>query len=299
MKEKNNIRSGILAVLLLIPLFLILTSCNLILSLPRGRENINDPAAQITAFTAVPSGDKSVVTMWNWKDSNYISSEERIDEIKIMHSITGYPDINVPFAGQKYDNNSEWQYEWHSLIGGITHYFSLFAKDNDGNWYAPLRAKAKLPGTTESNITYTRQIAFNYDNAGNGNSNPSTLNVRNSEWVVIFFDLPTDAFIVNAQIKMVITPNPLCTEITFAALDGILPDNDLDKWYCLQDNSIVNESAAATFNINQPSYNITEVVRAASIGSTNAILIKTMDASDFTIDNTAVSPPIIIADIIK
>ena len=116
-------------------------SCNLFLSSPHGRENLDDDAAQITAFTAVPSSDNSVVTMWNWKEPPVWLNDERITEIKIQHSILGYPDNYIFFAGETFTNTSIWQHEWTDLIPGITHYFSLFAKvsDNDKGdfWCAP------------------------------------------------------------------------------------------------------------------------------------------------------------------
>jgi hypothetical protein len=295
MKVEINTKSKILAVTLIVSVFLIFTSCNLFLSLPRGRENLNDPAAQITAFTAVPSGDKSIVTMWNWKDpSNWVGMDERIDEIKIMHSITGYPDINFPFIGQKYDNNSAWQYEWDSLIGRITHYFALYAKDNKGTWYAPIRAKAKLPGTLESGISYYIKKSLIID-GGPVVLNPDPLSIDNWNWAVVHFDLPEDIFIVNATINVSVGA---LTEITFAALDGSLPNDDWEKWDWLQNGWIVNEAASMTFNASSAFYDITEVIRAAAIGSEKAILIKTTDGSSFNIVNNALTP-YIIADIIK
>ena len=281
MKEKNNIRSGIWAVLLLIPLFLILTSCNLILSLPRGRENINDPAAQITAFTAVPSGDKSVVTMWNWKDSNYISSEERIDEIKIMHSITGYPDINIPFAGQKYDNNSEWQYEWHSLIGGITHYFSLFAKDNDGNWYAPIRAKAKLPGTYSDSQLFTIQT---YEVDDTGIIAAGVLGSTVDDWTVFVLELgiPEGVFVESAYIDIgkITTGGAVRVYPVIREWNKFGPDSH--SWeqlqheyqydYAVDDSvSLVIDTVGAA---NPSPIDITEIVRKTVISGPTEIIIK-------------------------
>lgn len=286
-------------ILIIILINVIFNSCNLFFSSPHGRENIFDDAAQITAFTAVPSSDKSIMTMWNWKEPPSWLNDERITDIQIQHSILGYPDNYIFFASDSITDKSMWQKEWTDLIPGITHYFSLFARiddrDNGDIWLAPIKVKAKLPGTVESGLFFSRQEAVNIDNAAVVSLNPDPINVRSWEWAVIYFDIPDDVFIVNATINVLVGA---LSEITFAALDGFLPEDDWEKWNQLQDNSIVNEFASATFNINQASYNITEVVRAASIGPEKAILIKTTDASNFTIDNNA-SAPLIIADIIK
>ena len=112
---------------------LLYSSCNLFFSSPHGRENPNDDAAQITAFTAVPSSDNSVVTMWNWKEPPSWLNEGRITHIKIQHSFFGYPE-NVSFISmdtKEYTDNTIWQDEWSDLLPGITHYFSLFAMSTD------------------------------------------------------------------------------------------------------------------------------------------------------------------------
>ena len=268
-------------------------------SSPHGRENLDDEAAQITAFTAVPSSDKSVVTMWNWKDPPGWANDDRITEIQIQHSIFGYPENYIFFAGERFTNNSIWQHEWKNLIPGITHYFSIFAlgtnRDGDDIRYAPIKAKVKLPGTSETGKIYSRLQAINIDNASIFTENPVSLNINNSVWAVVYFDIPDGVYIVNAVLNVSVGA---LTEITFAALDGFLPSDNTDKWNQLQSDFIVNEASSKTFNINQASYNITDVVRAASMGLEKAILIKTTDASNFTLDNNA-SAPIIIADIIK
>lgn len=287
-----------LCTILFLLIFLSISSCNLFLSLPRGRENLNDPAAQITAFTAVPSGDKSIVTMWNWRDApGWISSEERIDEIKIMHSITGYPDINFPFIGQKYDDNSTWQYEWDILIGGITHYFALYAKDNNGTWYAPLRAKAKLPGTAETGVKYNRVNSVNADSATAEWMPDNPLEIRESKWAVVYFDIPVGVYINKAIISLMQAGTAL--NVTFAPLNAPLPENNMEIYNSLNNGDVVNYSQSITFTTLAPIYDITDVVRAAAVYSEQAIIIKTSDpASTLDYDNNA-SLPYIIADIIK
>lgn len=292
METKINNKSRILAVILLILILIIMSSCNLFLSLPRGRENIDDPAAQITAFTAVPSGDKSVVTMWNWKDSNNISSEERIDEIKIMHSIAGYPDINIPFVGQKYDNSSEWQYEWDGLIGGITHYFSLFAKDNDGNWYAPIRAKAKLPGDYFSSQLFTIQT-LEVEDTGPPYVTPAVLSTTVNGWFVLVLELgiPEGVFVESAFIDIgkitttgPVRAFPIIREWDKSGIDyhtwaQLAYDYEYD--YAVDDNvSLVIDTVGVA---NPSPINITEIVRKTAISGPTEIIFKQENFTTHTV----------------
>ncbi|MCD6397075.1 MAG: hypothetical protein J7L71_06010 [Spirochaetaceae bacterium] len=287
---------------ILILLFLFLGSCNLFFSSPHGRENLDDEAAQITAFTAVPSSDKSVVTMWNWREPPNWSNDDRITEIQIQHSIFGYPENYVFFAGERFTDNSTWQHEWKDLIPGITHYFSIFALSTNGDGndirYAPIKAKVKLPGTAETGLSYPLLQTLNVDNAGGTNIDFDPITIGNSQWAILYFDLPENILVTDSSINVSITFAPTLTEITFAALDGSIPTSGMDIWFQLQDGSIVNESAVKTFNVAQASYNITEVIRAAVLGPEKAILIKTTDGSGFTISNN-VPAPNITTDIIK
>jgi hypothetical protein len=296
METKINNKSGILAVILLISILIILSSCNLFLSLPRGRENLNDPAAQITAFTAVPSGDKSVVTMWNWRDSNWISSDERIDEIKIMHSIAGYPDINVPFVGQKYNNNSEWQYEWDSLIGGITHYFSLFAKDNDGNWYAPMRAKAKLPGDYFSSQLLTIQT-LEVESTDPPTVTPAvapvvTSTTLNGGFVLVLeLGIPEGVFVESAFIDIgkITTTGPVRVSPVLREWDKSGTDfhtweqlaSDWEYYYVVDDKvSLVIDTANAA---NPSPIDITGIVRKTAISGPSEIIFKQENFTTHTV----------------
>ncbi len=283
------------------------SSCNLFFSLPHGRENVDDPNAQITAFTALPSGDDSIVTMWNWKDTPGSWSDEEIDEIHIQHSILGYPEnLNLIF-GETFSNNTAWQHEWKDLIPGITHYFSLFAKSSDGDggdiWFAPIKAKITLPGTSETGVNYDRIDSLNIDNTGIAewlDDPDGVLEIGTSKWAVVFLDIPDNVYITSA--KIIMSPLSIAGRtITFAPLDGTLPYDNWEIWNQLSDGSIVNEAAGVTYTVDPPvlgEFEITQVVRAASITSQKAILIKITSGTALSFDNNA-SAPRILADIIK
>ncbi len=277
-------------------LILLISSCNLFIVSPRARENVNDPGTQIIAFTAAPSGEDSITTMWTWRDiPNWMSKDSMVEEIKIIHSSIGYPEVYNPFAGESFTDKSVWSHEWPDLKKDSTHYFTLFLKIMDDDWIPSYKIKVSLPGDYSTGNIYSRTESFNIDNAGGFTGSPGFLDVTNSEWAVVSFDLPDDVYIANADIYISVTA---LTEITFAPLDGTIPPDDMEKWNRLADNSIVNEGASATFTVNKASYNITDVVRAAVIGRNKAVLIRTADGSIFTINNNA-SAPYIIADVYK
>ncbi|MCK5201974.1 MAG: hypothetical protein KAR21_26655, partial [Spirochaetales bacterium] len=190
------------SLILLIIFFFV--SCNLFFSSPHGRENINDPAAQITAFTAVPSSDNSVVTMWNWREALNVSNEDIITEIKIQHSILGYPENYIFFMGETFTDKNAWQHEWKDLIPGITHYFSLFAKstdyDNNDTWYAPLKAKVTLPGKVAGSKA-SLTSGWTVDNAFTIAFGINMGAVDPSNVIVLEFDIPRDMKIRSAVIN--------------------------------------------------------------------------------------------------
>ncbi len=275
---------------------ILLSSCNLLVSPPLLRENANDEQIQISGFTAVPTSDTSITTIWNWAPpQDWMDYDERVEKINILHSTLGYPGFTIPFAGETFTDRNKWEFQWENLDSSKTHYFSLFAKTGFGDWVPVYKVKVMFPGTSESGVMYSRDQAFNIDNAGMISWNQASLSVSNSQWAVISFNFPKDVYIVNAVITISVTA---LTEITFAPLDGFPSNDDMTKWNQLLSNTIVREDSALSFSSNLPAYDITNVVRAAMLGPLKAILIKTTDGSNFTIDNNA-SAPFITADIIK
>ncbi len=273
--------------LIIITLYLFV-SCDLFLSVPRGRENINDDAAQITAFTAVPSGDKSVVTMWNWKDApNWLNLEDRIEEIKIIHSSIGYPEVNFPFAGETFTDNSRWQYEWKDLKPDRTHYFSLFAKDNKGNWYAPLKVKVKLPGTQQSSV-FGFADSLQVEDIGPPyiSSTTGPILIQNNaapySCLVIKLDIPEDIYVVSATIKTSSTEG-IDTSINLR----VFPvkwfwnedTNNSECYYQLNDTGrddyAVDDSVSALIDSTVNTINdVTEVIRKALLYNPEQIVFK-------------------------
>ena len=284
-------------------------SCNLFFSSPHGRENLNDAAAQITAFTAVPLSDNSVVTMWNWKEPPSWANDDRITHIKIQHSIFGYPE-NVSFIGidtKEYTDNTIWQDEWPDLLPGITHYFSLFAMssdhDNNDTWYAPIKTKIKLQEVVEifgKNYSVTKSISI--DNGGGVIIDSASLDIKNSSVAVFEFDFD-NSYIVQAIISFTVmtTPTP-GGDIEIVPLTGYLPTDNMEKWNFLDNNSLVETSLSKIITVStsgNKTLDISDIVRFSPVNPVKALLIRTTDGiANLTLDSNA-SAPYIIADIVE
>ena len=282
-------------------LLISLGSCNLFFSSPHGRGNLDDDAAQITAFTAVPSSDNSVVTMWNWKDPRPGINDDIITEIQIQHSIFGYPENFVFFAGERFTDNSIWQHEWKDLIPGITHYFSIFALatngDGDDIRYAPIKAKVKLPGTAKSSV-FGFTDSFQVDDGGPVfvESKSIAVSVDNSAgpWsvLVVELDVPDNIYVISATIET-------------GAAGGIEPGtplrvfpvtrywdedpNSSNGYLQLTDNFkndyAVDDSVSALIGDVDPTINdVTEVVRKALIFKPKQIVFKFEGSGGTSVD---------------
>jgi len=291
---------------IIFPIFLFaiffISSCNLFLSLPHGRENVDDSKAQITAFTALPSGDDSIVTMWNWKNSLNVGDEEEIKEIHIQHSIFGYPENYNPILGETFTDSTTWQHEWKDLIPGITHYFSLFSKSSDGDggdiWFAPIKAKISLTGKVKSTIeslTYSWTVNTSY--SVNGGILTGSLDTSNV--MVIELGLPEDMKIVSAVINPALVYGIETNSVdTFKIYPLTRPFNEVDgyiAWNQVADNFdtnieyLVNDSAGiitsgTNITLNDFPIDITTPVRMALATGSKQLVLR-MDTIGITVNN--------------
>lgn len=290
---------------LLVLTIIIFNSCNLFFSAPHGRENIDDPAAQITAFTAVPSSDNSVVTMWNWKELPSWLNDERITDIQIQHSIFGYPENYIFFAGESFTNENKWQHEWDNLIPGITHYFSLFAKVSDDDkgdiWFAPLKAKAKLPGKYLVSQPFTIQT---YEVDDTGIITAGILGTAVDDWTVFVLELeiPKDIFVESAYIDIVKLTTSGQVRIFPVTRDWNKSGPDYHSWeqlsfndqydYAVDDkvSMVINTGGAA----NPSSIDITDIVRKTAIIGPSEIIIKQENFTSETVTINDVNDFLII-----
>lgn len=292
---------NVIILFFVILLVVLISSCNLFFSLPHGRENIDDPNAQITAFTALPSGDDSIVTIWNWKDTPGTWGDDEIDEIHIQHSIFGYPEnLNLIF-GETFSNNTEWQHEWKDLIPGITHYFSLFAKSSDGDggdiWFAPIRTKISLTGKVKSTIK-----SLNYSwtvNNTSVNGGILTGDLNSTDVIVIELGIPDNMKVMSAVINPALVFGIETNSIEYFKISPIMkPFNEVDgytAWNQVAYNSdsniqyLVNDSAGVTAvgtngTLNNFSIDITIPVRMAMAGGSKQLVLR-MDTVGITVNN--------------
>ena len=277
---------------------IVFSSCNLIISYPGSRVNENDPEAQVTHFYAFAVDDGSVITTWHWEDWYNDYSEGEIKEIRILHSTLTYLQVLIPFIGESFTDSKISEHSWTGLDTDTTHYFALHMKDERNRWYAPLYAKATLPGTIETGVKYNRINSIIVDNAAMVEWMPDPFEIRDSKWAVVFFDIPDGVYIDEAIIYLS-DGGTTAADVTFAPLNAPFPEDDMEIWNNLDNDSIIDHSKITTFTALAPSYDITEVMRAAALTSYKAILIKTGDPVSGLNYNNDASAPYIIADIIK
>ncbi len=277
-----------IAALLLLPF---ITSCNLFQSLPRGRENPEDIAAQITAFQALGTGPDTIVTSWNWKEPPGWVNDERILEINIQHSVLGYPENYTSFLGESFTEKSVWQFEWKGLDPDLTHYFSLFAKSTDGNgnetWYAPIKIKAVTGGLLQSGVFgFIQSLQVGDSGSPYIQSLTSSINIDNSAGpfavLVIGLDLPDNIYVTSATIETGSTGGMETTsQIMVFPVTGFWDNNpDSSEGYPMlydptRDDYAVDDSISSIIsNVNSTVNDVTEVVRKALLFNRKQIVFK-------------------------
>ncbi len=291
MNLKNSFNYLLLIIVIIIAI--VISSCNLFFSSPHGRENMDDEAAQITAFTAVPSSDNSVITMWNWKEPPSWANDDRISYIKIQHSIFGYPE-NVSYIGidtKDYNDNTIWQDEWPDLLPGITHYFSLFAMssdhDNNDTWYAPIKAKTTLPGVAKSNY-FGFANSFQVDDTGPPyvESKSIGVSVDNSAGpfsvLIVELNVPNGVYVVSATIETGAAggiepgfPIRVFPVTRYWDEDPASSNGHLQLTENWRDDYAVDDSVSALIGDIDPTINdVTEVIRKALIFKPKQIVFK-------------------------
>jgi hypothetical protein len=272
-----------------------LSSCNLLFSAIRGRENILDEKAQITGFASVPSSDNSVITMWSWIEPPSWFNDDRITEIRIQHSIFGYPDNLDLIFGKTFTDNNIWQHEWEDLTWKGTHYFSLFAKSSDDGkdiWFAPIHSKVKLPGSMKSEIFGFTQ-SLKVDNLNTVVNMTAGIAVQSSSApnsvLVVELNVPDNIIVVSASIETFVTSggitttNPLKVFPVMRFWDdsptGGTGYSQLTNF--TQDDYAVDDSLSAYIDSAEPTLNdVTEVIQKALLYPPKQIVFKNDTVTD-------------------
>jgi hypothetical protein len=275
-------------------IFIFFFSCNLIISGPNSRLNVNDPEAQISYFNAFALGTDKVLTTWQWDDWNSGPDGNEIIEIRVLHSTLTYPQVLLPFTGETITDKSLNEFEWSGLDVNTTHYFALYPKDNDERWYAPFYAEATLPGGTLTTGNFSIVNVWSVDNAMTG-SNSGVTGITIADWqiLVLEFNIPSEYHILSVII------NPLdnigiktdnSDFLRIYPLNEKFDDVDImdHAWIQLNDTGssdyivedfIFNEIPGQTAMWNTSPLDITESVRAAALNGSNQLVIKMVDTT--------------------
>ncbi len=267
-----------------------LFSCDIFLSNTSSRENPTDFNLPISNFTAYPIGTDRIITTWN--RNNFLNKDEQINEIRVVHSSLGYPVALFPFIGESITDSKINQSNWTGLGSDITHYFALYMKDGQGNWYSPIYTKATLPGGT---LSPADKPIINAWHVGIDDSSTQPVvdiigsdvlvGIGQEDAVVIEFDLPEGVTIIYATIN----PEDLMGLYTespgnfyIAALDASFSNSDPDFARTQlfdrenQEYLVVEESAVLlsgqTNSWNTYSIDITKAVQAALLTESNQLV---------------------------
>lgn len=276
---------------------IVFSSCNLIISYPGSRVNENDPEAQVTHFYAFAVDDGSVITTWHWEDWYNDYSEGEIKEIRILHSTLTYLQVLIPFIGESFTDSKISEHSWTGLDTDTTHYFALHMKDERNRWYAPLFAKATLPGGAFVTGPASIITAWRVDSMMTTISNPPGFPVwMNQEQIIVMqLDLPSNSFIISAKI------NPLdlfgirtdngsflsvySLEQAFNEFDATMAVEELfnqgSDMYLVDESSLCEIPGQNNLWNSEP-LDIANAVQNAVLSGSNQIMIKMMNSTDVT-----------------
>lgn len=200
--------SKLLRILIVLTLFIFISSCDLFLPAPVGRDNPDDPDVQIRYFTSVMSGSDSILAVWEWREASPEIADSRvIDEIWIVHSENDPPKSRFPGDSddvQKFDSTSFWKAEWINLNSNEEHYFALYAKEKGGTWLAPKHTSIYLNsnGSMKSGSAwYDEPFLYAQENTP---FNQTNYFLDSTHWAIIRYNLdgPNDGVILNGNITI-------------------------------------------------------------------------------------------------
>lgn len=147
-------------VLVIVFLLIAVTSCDYLLPLPLGRDNINDDEKQIISFNVLVSGENTIITTWRWLlPSSGLDDSRKIDRIRIVHRENDPPSTWNPLNQKdmvEINAADKWQHEWTGLNQDRDHFFALYAHEKGGNWLAPVIRSRYLGYNTASQVTVLR-----------------------------------------------------------------------------------------------------------------------------------------------
>ncbi len=202
--------------IVLIIFFLGLSSCDLFLGLPKGRENPDDEMAQLTYPRVAAISADSVRFSITWKDAmRWMDSDKEISEALVVWSTRGFllsptdpARLLSSYEEERMSSSGTFSKTVGGLSDGDTLYVSFFGKMERGGWLQPLMRKASISGSVvEITAAVTFVTAHLLDKSIPDVTQDvviGTMNISSTDVLVIEVqtDIPEEALIVSADIDL-------------------------------------------------------------------------------------------------
>jgi len=284
-------------------LALILTAagCSFLLSPLHGRENADDPRAQVYNLFAYQTGEKELTASFGWRRiPGQYDKEEEIDQVALVYSIGNpLPLMTIPQppgkGGIKTFDYEDDQYSCSETIEdlpkGETVWFALYPHTEDG-WLAPLYESCEVDDivslTVEGPDLLVPERGYFGDTFGalwelqNGDSyDIFGQDFPPERYIVLTFDLPARAYCTRAWLGL----NTSVSETGYAYPVSFKHVQNTDGNNLFE---LVDSSTEAVFSFNATDgagagmADITEVVNRAILLESDTIVIRGDDTVNIT-----------------
>ncbi len=278
----------------LIVLFVFFISgCTFFFSPLHGRENADDPAAQIYNLMAVQTGQNEVTASFTWRKAlfNYDREEEITETVLVYNIGEALPVRSIPLppdsGGSVGYERDEGRYSYSKTVEGVdegdTLWFALYPR-TDRRWLAPLYESIKVQDTSsfipQGPLVAGVTDAFSGNIFGQvfaveaGNTYPLFNDGSNEDFIILRFDIPKRIMCTEAFLFL-----PTGVGNTARAYPLIFPHvNGMQSSDVLQ---LIDESVSASFPLDASvngagagNAEITAVINKAVLYESNTIIIR-------------------------
>jgi len=287
---------------LFILIAILCTACNFIVHPLHGRENGDDPEAQIYNLFAFQTGEEEITASFTWRDVFYNYDEKTaIEEAVLVYNIgEALPVRSIPLPPGSggtvgFDFRSD-TYSYSKVVEGITEgdtiWFALYPKTKR-RWLAPLYESVTVrdyPPAWEIEPFLIVERGFRSDPSSRlveltiGENYP--IDGSFEGFAVLQFDIPSRVF-VNAAFLYLNTGGSGTVgayPVTFKHVNGI-EENILKKFIDTNNGSLFTLSDASS---SPSSADVTQAVRAAILYETNTLYLVLESGTGGTINNFGV-----------
>lgn len=283
-----------------------LTSCNFFFLPLHGRENADDPEAQIYNIFAYQTGEHKVTASFTWRDVFFNYDEETaIEEAVMVYNVgEALPVRSIPLPPDSggivgFDFN-DGQYIYSKIIDGLEEgeavWFALYPR-TERRWLAPLYESIvveEYPPALQTEPLLAVDRIFVDDGSGymqeiEIGSDTYTLEGTFSRYIALQFDIPKRVLVSSAFLRIQdsagLSGLAWAYPVSFRHINGVdagVIQNFIDKKNGVQFDLSLASAVNATADI-------TAAVNAAIIYETNTILI-TLDSSNSNTFNNNSGP---------